>query len=96
MKLRNIITALRDQGPLSRFLRNLWRGYIFGLIHKRSHYRDDGLPKVEYHSKAIAIRAAESMKKKRGVHFSNYKCMYCDGYHIGKNFQNKIPVKELS
>ena len=37
-----------------------------------------------------AKRAAEAMSKKRGVHFSFYKCLYCDGYHIGKNRENKI------
>jgi len=29
------------------------------------------------------------MSKKHGVHFSNYKCIFCDGYHLGKNRDNK-------
>ena len=42
-----------------------------------------------YNTKASAERAAASMMKKTGNYFSNYKCMYCDGYHIGKNSANK-------
>lgn len=29
------------------------------------------------------------MTAKRNVWFSNYKCLYCDGYHLGKNRENK-------
>ncbi len=38
-----------------------------------------------YNTKKTAIKSANSMAKKKGVHFSNYKCLYCNGYHIGKN-----------
>ena len=31
------------------------------------------------------------MMRKKGVYFSNYKCVWCDGYHIGKNNENKGP-----
>jgi hypothetical protein len=37
-----------------------------------------------------AKKAADAMSKKRGAHFSYYKCLFCDGYHIGKNRDNKI------
>lgn len=30
------------------------------------------------------------MGGKHGVHFSVYKCLYCDGWHCGKNNENKI------
>lgn len=89
MKLRNIYLALKDQLPLARLLRNLFKGHLFGLIHERSHVNANGKPKISYPTKWSAIKAAEAMKKKRGVHFSNYKCMRCDGYHIGKNSENK-------
>ncbi len=85
MKLHNIILALRDQLPLARLLRNTLNGNLRGLVHVRSHQNHDGRPKVAYGSKASAIRAAESMMRKHGGYFSNYKCMRCDGYHIGKN-----------
>jgi hypothetical protein len=93
MKVRNIILALKDQGPLRRFLRNLKKGHILGLFSKRSHFRDDGTPKVSYNTKSSAKRAAISMTKKRGVYFSNYKCLWCDGYHLGKNRENKETCK---
>jgi len=89
MKLRNILLALKDQLPITRLLRNIWKGHVFGLFHSRSHMNANGKPKVMYNTKASATKAAEAMGKKHGVWFSNYKCMRCDGYHIGKNRANK-------
>lgn len=31
----------------------------------------------------------KKMGEKHGKHFSVYKCVFCDGYHIGKNRDNK-------
>lgn len=97
MKLRNVILALIDQGPLRRFLvnffvtRNAW-----GLFHVNSHVAaGSGKPKVEYRTKASAEKAALAMGKKRNVHFSPYKCMRCDGYHIGRNRDNKQPTEAI-
>ena len=45
-----------------------------------------------YNSKASALKSAEAMGKKRGVHFSAYKCAYCDGYHLGRNRENKPQI----
>lgn len=90
MKLKNIFAALKDQGPFIRFAQNVWKGHVFGLFHKRSHTNESGKLKVMYNTKASAAKAAMSMGKKRGAYFSNYKCMFCDGYHIGKNRDNKI------
>ena len=42
-----------------------------------------------YNTKESATKAAESMKKKMNKHFSVYKCIFCDGYHLGKNRDNK-------
>jgi hypothetical protein len=91
MKLRNIWFALRDQGPLKRFIRNFFiTRNAWGLFHKNSHWRaDTGKEKVSYNTKKTALKSAEAMGKKRDVHFSTYKCMYCDGYHIGRNKENK-------
>lgn len=36
------------------------------------------------------MKAAEKMGNKHGVHFSVYKCLYCDGWHCEKNSENKI------
>lgn len=87
MKIRNLWMVLKDQGPLSRFWRNWFiTRNAWGLFSKNSHIvAATGKPKVMYNTKASSLRAAESMKKKHGVHFSSYKCLWCDGYHIGKN-----------
>ena len=95
MKLRNIFLALKDQMPISRFFRNLRKGHLIGLFSKRSHENADGKPKISYGSKASATKAAAAMMKKRGAYFSNYKCVWCDGYHIGKNSENKIAQNSL-
>jgi hypothetical protein len=89
LSLKNLKLVLKDQLPIRRFLRNLWKGHFFGLCSKRSHYNASGGPKVMYRSKQGAMKAAEAMGKKRNVYFSNYKCLYCEGYHIGKNSENK-------
>ena len=80
--------------PLRRFIRNLLNGNLRGLIHKRSHFTHEGNPKVAYGSKKSAEKAAKKMFEKRGVYFSNYKCMYCDGYHLGKNWKTRKALEE--
>ena len=92
MKLKNLYLALKDQGTLQRFFRNLRKGHILGLFSKRSHINQNGVAKVMYNTKASAQKAAKSLTRRRGVYFSNYKCIWCDGYHIGKNRENKTPV----
>ena len=93
MKRRNIYLGLKDQMPLKRLIRNLIKGHVLGLFHKRSHYRMNGSPKVSYKTKETAVRVANQMSEKKGVHFSNYKCIFCDGYHLGKNRENKNYMK---
>lgn len=85
MRLRNIVLGLRDQLPLRRLVRNLRNGNVLGLFHPRSHLTYSGTPKIAYSSKASAQKAAAKMQQKHGHYFSNYKCLLCDGYHIGKN-----------
>lgn len=94
MKLRNIFLVMKDQMPLTRFIRNFFiTRNAWGLFHQNSHISfGSGNPKVMYNTKKSATKAAESMAKKRGVHFSNYKCLHCDGYHVGKNRDSR---KEL-
>ena len=89
IKLRNLWFVLLDQGPFTRFIRNLFKGHFVGLFSKRSHYNANGKPKVKYNTKVSAEKAAKAMIKKRDLYFSNYKCVHCDGFHIGKNSENK-------
>lgn len=91
IKLSNLGKALIEQGPMRR----AWRNFVvtrnaWGMFSINSHLRfDTRLPKVMYNTKASAQKAADSMKKKQNKHFSVYKCIYCDGYHLGKNRDNK-------
>lgn len=50
---------------------------------------------MTYPTKEAALKAAEKMGNKHGVHFSVYKCLYCDGWHCGKNRENKIKSDAL-
>lgn len=93
MKIKNLIWAIAEQltrpGAFANIFvtRNAW-----GIFSRYSHVsRRSGVPKVSYPSKMAAQKAADAMGSKRGVHFSVYKCAWCDGWHIGKNAQNKIP-----
>ena len=90
LDIKNIWLALKDQGPPSRFWRNLRKGHLWGLVHINSHIsQGSGKPKVAYNTKETATKSAAAMTRKHGVWFSNYKCLHCHGYHIGKNRDNK-------
>ena len=97
ISFRNRILAIWNQ--LTR--RGAWRNIFvthnaFGIFSKYSHIsRRSGKTKISYPNKKVALRAAEAMGKKYGVHFSVYKCAWCDGWHIGKNAQNKIKSDAL-
>lgn len=93
MKIKNVYLALKDQLPLSRLWRNWRNGNLKGLFHIRSHIRNDGKPKITYNTNASAIKAAASMEKKTQRKFGKWKCVHCDGYHIGKNRINTLDVK---
>ena len=81
--------------PLTRFIRNFFiTKSARGLFHKNSHINQhSGVQKVRYHSKTSALVAADVMGKKHKKHFSAYKCIHCDNFHIGKNSGN-TRVKE--
>ena len=89
--------GLYEQGPIKRAYKNfVVTGNAWGLFSIRSHQREDGKLKVMYNTKKSALKAANSMatknEKKTGkkIHFSVYKCIYCNGYHLGKNRENKV------
>lgn len=91
IRIKYVILALLEQGPFKRFFRNFFiTGNAWGMFHKNSHYRgDSGKEKVRYNTKKSAIKAATSMSKKHDKHFSIYRCVFCGGYHVGKNRDNK-------
>ena len=93
MRIRNLYLALKGQLPLKRAFRNFFiTRNAWGMFSKNSCINQSTKkPKISYGSVESAKKAAEKMSEKKGVHFSYYKCVFCDGYHIGKNRDNKIP-----
>lgn len=93
IKFKNFWIWFKDQISRGTWFRNFFiTGNAWGAFHINSHINQKTKqPKVTYGSKESAQKAAESMSKKKGVHFSFYKCLFCDGYHVGKNRDNKIP-----
>lgn len=91
IQLKNLIPALKSQLPLKRAFRNFFiTGNAWGLFSINSHVNQtSGKEKVAYGSQESAAKAAANMEKKYGHHYSVYKCAYCDGWHIGKNRDNK-------
>lgn len=96
MKIMNLILAICDQLSRKGTLRNIFITHnAFGIFSRYSHIsRRNGKSKISYTTKKAALKAAEAMGKKHGVHFSVYKCAWCDGWHVGKNAQNKIKTEK--
>ena len=97
IKFRNFWIWIKDQFQRKTWFRNFFiTGNAWGAFSINSHINQHtGEPKQTYNHKESALKAAESMSikqsKKYGtdVHFSAYKCLFCDGYHVGKNRDNK-------
>lgn len=94
IKAKNVWLMLWDQMPPKRFWKNLIKGHIRRKFNYRSHMRQNGEPKIMYNHKESAMRAASEMQKrseKRGEPktYSYYKCVFCDGYHIGSNIYRR-------
>lgn len=87
VKIKNIYKALRCQLPLGRLLRNFFvNGNGWGLFSVNSHInKKSGKPKVVYATYEEAKRSADALSRKYGGDVSAYKCIFCDGYHIGNN-----------
>ena len=92
IKWKNLKIWLKDQLKRKVWFKKFFiTGNAWGAFSINSHISQrSGEPKVMYKTVEGAKKAAESMSKKRGVHFSYYKCLFCDGYHVGKNRDNKI------
>lgn len=91
MKFKNLILGIKYQLPLSRLFRNFFiTGNGWGMFSKNSHINQHTkTPKITYNHYETAVRSAQIISEKTGKHFSVYKCIYCDGFHIGKNRDNK-------
>ena len=91
IRWRNFKIWFKDQWERKTWFRNFFiTRNAWGAFSINSHIsQGSGKPKVMYNTKEGAEKAAEKMGEKHGVHFSYYKCLFCDGYHIGKNRDNK-------
>ena len=88
---RNFWLWLKDQLKRRRFFYNMFISRnAWGAFSINSHINQHtGQPKVMYNTVKSAQKSAEAMTNKTGKHFSYYKCLFCNGYHIGKNADNK-------
>ena len=87
IKWKNFRLWMKDQIQRKTWFRNFFiTGNAWGAFSINSHIsQSTGKPKVTYNTKETAVRSANKMAEKTGKHFSSYKCLFCDGYHIGKN-----------
>ena len=92
IKYKNLKIWLIDQWKRKTFFRNFFiTRNAWGAFSINSHMNQSNKKlKVKYNTIESAKKSAEIMSKKYKVHFSYYKCLFCDGYHIGKNKDNKI------
>lgn len=88
---KNFWIWFKDQFHRKRFFYNMFISRnAWGAFSINSHINQHtNQPKVTYNHLETALKSAEKMSKKHNTHFSVYKCLYCDGYHIGKNRDNK-------
>ena len=91
IKWKNFKIWIIDQFKRKVWFKNFFiTGNAWGAFSINSHINQHtGNPKVLYRTLKTAQKSAETMSKKHGTHFSYYKCLFCDGYHIGKNMDNK-------
>ena len=90
VKIKNLILGLKGQLPIKRAFRNFFiTGNAWGMFSKQSHIRKDGKLKQSFPTVDSANKSAQQMSKKHKKHFSVYKCVHCDGFHLGKNRDNK-------
>lgn len=88
---RNFKLWFKDQFRRKRFFYNMFISRnAWGAFSINSHINQHtGQPKITYNHLETALKSAEKMSEKHNIHFSVYKCLFCDGYHIGKNRNNK-------
>lgn len=91
---KNFKIWFKDQWERKRFFYNMFISRnAWGAFHINSHINQStGQVKISYSLKS-AQKSAVKMQEKKGEVFSYYKCLYCDGYHIGRhhfgNHQNQ-------
>ena len=90
---KELLKAIIFQMKKENAFRNIFITHnAFGILSEASHkntHCNSGKSKVMHNTYEGALKHAQKMSEKNGVHFSVYKCAYCTGYHIGRNSQNR-------
>lgn len=89
--MKNLFKAILFQIKKENAFKNIFiTKNAFGIFSKNSHINQHtNEPKIMYNTFETANKNALRMSEKTGKHFSVYKCVFCNGYHIGKNKDNK-------
>lgn len=97
IKWKNLKIWLKDQFSRKTWFRNMFITFnAWAAFSVNSHINQHtGKPKVMYNTEKTAIKSAEKMSQKHNAHFSYYKCLFCDGYHVGKNRDNKTEYDKI-
>lgn len=53
--------------------------------NERMHLNWDGTSKRRYHTRSEARAAAKRLRRETGRIYKPYKCLFCDGYHFGRD-----------
>lgn len=87
IKWRNFKLWVKDQVFCKAWFREFFiTRNAWGIFSINSHINQStGKPKVAYGTKEIAEKSASKMSEKTGSRLVSYKCLFCDGYHIGRN-----------
>lgn len=95
IKLKNFKIWFKDQKERNLLWYNMIKSRNgWGMFHKYSHIsQTTNQEKISYPTIDSALRAKEKMEKKTGNSFVAYKCLFCDGYHIGKPLNKKYIQK---
>lgn len=68
---------------------------VWGAFSIYSHQRrSNGKANIKYSTRKKACKAATNMQLKYGCSFSAYKCLFCDGWHVGKCSSSKVVATE--
>lgn len=92
ISFRNVLLWLADQltHPSTLFQRRSW-----GVFSVYAHVRQsDRKPKNISDTKERALTTAHFMAEKYAGKYSVYKCVYCDGWHVGKESQSTSQSQE--
>lgn len=81
LQLRKIRVGLESSNPLLIFFHKS----LSGLAGEHRACRD----KINYKSQKTALRAKQEMEAKRDKIFDAYNCWWCNGWHIGKAWNQK-------